>query len=113
MLVIQQGLRADNIHFSGPINDRLIQLGEFSQFAGFALVGNPQVALAHTNSDDEKQDIYCGVVGEGMSLARRIALAPRIFQSEVYRAMAIQGSYLFSAAVHQASKLFLVDTEIT
>ena len=48
LLVIQQGLRAANIHFSGPINDRLIQLGEFTQYAGFSLVGNPQAPLIHT-----------------------------------------------------------------
>ena len=113
LLVIRQGLRADNIHFSGPINDQLIQMGEFSQFAGFALVGNPQLALEHGSTDDVKHDIYCGVVGEGMSLARRIGLAPEIFRDRVYKGMAIQGSYLFGAAVHQPSKLYGVNCVIT
>jgi hypothetical protein len=34
-----------------PINDQLIQMGEFSQFAGFSLVGNPQVAITHGSGD--------------------------------------------------------------
>ena len=107
LLVIQQGLRADNIHFSGPINDRLVQMGEFTQFAGFNLVGNPQAALVHTANVAGRaaQRTYCGVIGEGMSLARRIGLAPEIFRDRVYKGMAIQGSYLFGAAVHQESKI--------
>ena len=113
LLVIRRALRAANIHFTGPINDMLIQMGEFSQFAGFSLVGNPQVAIQHGAGDDEIHDIFCGVVGEGMSLARRIGLAPEIFRDRVYKGMAIQGSYLFGAAVHQQSKLYGVDCTIT
>ena len=64
-------------------------------------------------ADRAAQRTYLGVVGEGCSLARRVGLAPEIFRDRVYKGMAIQGSYLFGAAVHQPSKLFDITQTLT
>ena len=111
--VIRKAMRAGNIHFAGPINDRLVQLGEFPLYAGFNIVPDPIVARGHAATEDALQDMFAFVVGEGGSLARRISLTPEIFRDRVYKAMSIQGSYLFGTAVHQPSKFYRCDVTIT
>ena len=111
--VIRQYLESKNFHFAGPINDRLIQLGEFPQFQGFTIVPDIILAEGHTATDDDNQDMFGLVAGEGVSLARRIGLSPEIFRDRVYKTMSIQGSYFYGVAAHQASKLFRIDSTIT
>ena len=111
--VINDYMESKNFHFAGPINDRLVQLGEFPQYQGFTIVPDVILDEGHTAAQEARQDIFGLVAGEGVSLARRIGLAPEIFRDRVYKAMSIQGSYLYGVAAHQPSKLFMINVNIT
>lgn len=111
--VIRKAMRAGNIHFQAPINDRLVILGEFPMYGGFSIVPDPVTPRGHTAAQDVRQDMFAFVAGEGGSLARRIGLTPEIFRDRVYMTMSIQGSYLYAVSMHQASKFYHGNVTIT
>lgn len=92
-----------NINFNGPVNDRLMMMGAFPSGYGWNVIGDAAQGSDTANTTDANHALFFGVMGHGVAYGYR-NLGIRIFPSEQYAGLRLQGQVVFGSKVNLTSK---------
>ena len=101
-----------NFNFATPINDRMLEMGAIPSGYGWAVIGDPAQGSGTGTTTDANHDLYFGVMGHGIAHAFR-STGFRVFESEQYAGLLIQGQILYGAKVNLKSKFMHGDVTIS
>jgi len=105
-------LEDDNYHFASNINDRMVAGNQLLMYKGFTLISDASPGDGVTNADDAKHQIFYGVQNYGIATAMQTRTV-RVYESEQFDGVRIQGRQQYGNVVNQPSKLRTTKLNIT